>query len=387
MFSHGLAGSRNAYSYICGDLASKGMVVIAPDHRDGSSPIQHVRATPDIEARIVHQVKISHTANDEVYEARDKQLRIRLWEISMALEALVKIDDGDEVENLDENTSYKRKERVEVLRQFGSKMDVHRRGKVNWCGHSFGASTIVQLLKSIYYSTERPEDAGRPLVTPKAKAAIFEQITPRSTTSLLDLWGLPLQSPEQAFLWDKPLPAYADGGVNGDNVLSILSEGFNNWKGNLNIIKHTVTGPSNSRPQDSGYVSRDSPSPGPSEMKGSGEGPHMFFVERSQHFNHSDYGILFPWITKRFAQADDPERILELNTRAIVQVIREAGTDVPGTDDSEILERSSHIKRWISIPMDGDATKSESLEAVTRKLSNASIEHTAAPTDDTKLEL
>lgn len=47
MFSHGLAGSRNTYSYICGDMASNGMVVIAMDHRDGSSPIQHVRATAD----------------------------------------------------------------------------------------------------------------------------------------------------------------------------------------------------------------------------------------------------------------------------------------------------------------------------------------------------
>ena len=58
VFSHGLAGSRNAYSYVCGDLASNGMIVIALDHRDGSSPIQYVRATTDTEERIVYPVKI-----------------------------------------------------------------------------------------------------------------------------------------------------------------------------------------------------------------------------------------------------------------------------------------------------------------------------------------
>lgn len=103
-FSHGLAGSRNTYSYVCGDLASHGMIVIAMDHRDGSSPVQYVRATAESEARIVNTIKISHEAGKEVFEARDKQLRIRLWEISTALEALVKIDAGEEVENLDENS-------------------------------------------------------------------------------------------------------------------------------------------------------------------------------------------------------------------------------------------------------------------------------------------
>ena len=77
------------------------MIVIALDHRDGSSPIQYVRETAESEAHVVYPVKISHEPCDEVYEARDKQLRIRLWEISMAYEALMKIDAGQEVENLD----------------------------------------------------------------------------------------------------------------------------------------------------------------------------------------------------------------------------------------------------------------------------------------------
>lgn len=434
IFSHGLAGSRNAYSYVCGDLASNGMIVVALDHRDGSSPVQYVRETSETEARVVYSTKISHEPLKEVYEARDRQLRIRLWEISMAFELLMKIDAGQEVENLDSNTSRRRKERVEVLWQFDGKLDIHRAGKVSWCGHSFGAVTITQLLKSIYYSTERPAEAGNPLITPRADAAILHQIMPESPTLLLDMWGLPLQSPDQAYLWDKPLPSYAIGGPQGKNVLSVLSEAFNNWNDNLNVNKHIVASPSRSRrpsvaPQltrekgrllpawarlrdpspgeDSGYASQGSRSPARSltryASRGSGhssspldtaspktspdrqiaksEGPHMFYVQRSQHFNQSDFGILFPWLARRFAKAEEPERILELNTRAIVQVLREAGIEVAGEDDKEILESESCVRRWmpISVGDEDQATTESALKSVDGKLSIGSMKDTAAP--------
>lgn len=430
IFSHGLAGSRNAYSYVCGDLASNGMIVIALDHRDGSSPIQYVRSTAETEAHVVNTVKISHEPTEKVYTARDRQLRIRLWEISMAYEALMKIDAGQEVENLDMNTSQKRQERVEVLWQFDGKLDIHRAGKVTFCGHSFGAATMAQLVKSVFYSSERPADTGKPLITPNADAAILHQIMPDTPVILLDLWGLPLQSPHQAWLLEKPLPTYAAGGPQGDNTLSVLSEAFHNWTESLNMNKHIMAGPTRSRrpsaaprltrekgkllpswarlrdtspSKDSGYASRDSRSPTRSphrnlarqRSRGSGlsnalsatpspkqspdrsdektRGPHMFYVQKSQHFNHSDFGILFPWLARRFTKAEEPERILELNTRAMVQVVREAGIEVAGEDDKDILDAGADIRRWKPITvvneLDVNAEKPVGLGEVGRQLS------------------
>ncbi|KYG47917.1 hypothetical protein M433DRAFT_84785 [Acidomyces richmondensis BFW] len=368
-FSHGLAGSRNAYSQICGDLASNGMIVISLDHRDGSSPIQYVRATATTEAHVVYPVKIPHhPVTDDVYEGRDKQLRIRLWEICMAFEALVKIDRGHHIENLDSNTSRIRQERMEVLWQFNDMMDIHRPGKVTWAGHSFGAATTVQLLKSIFYYQERCEMDGKPLIIPNRDAAIVGQIVAESPTVLLDMWCMPLQSPSQKFLWDRPLPSFAIGGPNGANVLSILSEAFKNWEDNLNIIKAVAAKPSLSRR--------------PSRTKEHKSGPHMFYVARSQHFNQSDFGIVFSYIAYRVTKAEEPEWCLALNTRAMVQVIRESGIEVSGEDDKEILDREGGIRKWIPITVDDDEQLlSPGTDALVTATSARLVTCTSAPKD------
>ncbi|KAK5113925.1 hypothetical protein LTR62_003048 [Meristemomyces frigidus] len=436
IFSHGLAGSRNAYSQICGDLASNGMIVIALDHRDGSSPIQYVRATTNTEAHIVSPVKIPHEpVTKAVYDARDKQIRIRLWEISMAYEALVQIDKGQNIENLDSNTSRLRKERMEVLWQFNDMLDIHKPGRVTWAGHSFGAATMVQLLKTIFYHRERTETDGNALIAPHADAAIIQQIACESPTILLDMWGLPLKSPEQHFLWERPLPSYAVGGPDGANVLSVLSEAFHNWEDNLDINKFIVAKPSRSRrpsvvprltrekgkllpdfarlrapspASGSGYASslaRSSPqltrqvsmetgitTPSKSSssrlsQRSAGQrtaGPHIFYVAMSQHFNQSDFGILFPWIALRLTKAEEPKEILELNTRAMVQVIREAGIQVSGEEDAEILDKEGEVRRWIRIPVEDelnakDASRPGALRSIDRKLSITSTRTLAPP--------
>jgi platelet-activating factor acetylhydrolase len=405
MFSHGLAGSRNTYSYICGDMASNGMVVIAMDHRDGSSPIQYVRATADSPARSIPAVKIPHTASAETYEGRDKQLRIRLWETSMIYEALMKIDAGQSVENMDENTSWSRKERTEVLKQFEGALDIHRPGKVSWAGHSFGAATTVQLLKNIFYYQEKPQSASKPLIMPKSDAAIVQQILPESPALLLDMWCLPFRSPDQRWLLERPMPSYNAGGPQGDNILSVLSEGFFKWSDNREVTKQIISPPQQSPKtsaslklppslarvrddspassmRDSGYASDgSSPQRKPAAQPTRTKGPHMFYPLHSQHFNQSDFGVLFPWITKRFAKAEEPEHIIDLNVRAMVQVMREADIEVAGEVDTEILDKNKGVRSWVHIPLSG-SQEANVAAAVEKRSSKAD----QAPRDGTMEE-
>ncbi|TVY81442.1 putative phospholipase A2, partial [Lachnellula suecica] len=160
LFSHGLGGSRNAYSHIVGSIASHGMIVIAPEHRDGSTPVSYIRAPPSVTGdnekrsdkvkKRVDYHRISHTPSPEVEEGRNAQLRIRLWEMGLIHDSLLKLDiNPSSLTNLNTSTT--------PLTMFGGKMDVHRPGKMVFAGHSFGASTTAQLVKSTFYAPRNSE--------------------------------------------------------------------------------------------------------------------------------------------------------------------------------------------------------------------------------------
>ena len=54
VFSHGLGGTRTTYSQYCGELASRGNIVLAPEHRDGSGPITVVRSATGEERSVLY---------------------------------------------------------------------------------------------------------------------------------------------------------------------------------------------------------------------------------------------------------------------------------------------------------------------------------------------
>jgi platelet-activating factor acetylhydrolase len=365
MFSHGLGGSRNAYSHVVGSLASHGIVVIAPDHRDGSSPISFVH-TPDEKEKVkkVDYKKVAHQASTAVYEQRDEQLRIRCWELGLIHDALLKIDAGKTLTNVSEehhHHHHKKGGAIDPLKMFESKLSIHTPGSIAWAGHSFGAATAVQFTKSVFY---RPSSSSsstyRPLFSPAEASSIVKQVTPTSPVILLDLWALPIQSPATAWLRSKPMPCYSSPS-GGSTLLAILSEAFYKWSGNLNDTKKVLAKPTNTTSQ-----SRDQP------------GPHIFYPVSSAHLSQSDFGVLFPWVTTKVFGAKEPERVLKLNVRAALQVLRNAGVEVANTnavdmelgdgatettsDDKILSTAKDSVRDWISLGTD-EVKRSKESEA------------------------
>lgn len=357
VFSHGLGGSKNAYSHLCGSLASYGVVVIAPDHRDGSSPVSFVR---DAEGKVVKKIDyqpLPHTATKTTEEARNQQLKIRLWELGLIHKILVQLDHGRKltnyggdkpVEEQPQQSLYSKGSLAEMasrllgdkvpdtykpslakgdLSMFASKLDVNTPGKIAWAGHSLGAASVVQFIKTVYYGKAAADapDSYQPLYTPGKSSSINRQITPQSPVMLLDLWCLPMESSSTQWLWQKPLPSYDESGPAGANLLAILSEAFFKWRGNLLQTKRVLS----ERP-----ALKKPPKP-------KRAAPNIFYPVGSAHLSQSDFGVLFPFMTKRAFGATDPARVLRLNTRAMLQVLRNMKFEVAGHASIDMEESKS----------------------------------------------
>lgn len=325
IFSHGLGGNRNAYSHIAGSMASHGVVVVCPEHRDGSAAVSFIR-DPAAEAtffakntrRTVPYVKISHDQTRETWDARNQQLKVRLWELGLLHESILDIEAGLDMRNLNTSTP------AASLAQFASKLDVQEPGSIMFGGHSFGAATIVQFLKSTFYAGSRELRAiEQPLFTPAPGSRIRTQITAKNLLVMLDMWCFPLVSPTTTALYRLPLPAYVDHdptAPGGAAILAVESETFVNWTEHLHAMCRIIS------PEPSAPVVKASVFERPGSAVRLPE-PNFFYVVNSAHLNQSDFGVLFPWLTKKVFGAEQPERALRLNVRAILQLLRV--NDVP----------------------------------------------------------
>ena len=357
VFSHGLGGTRNAYSHLTGSLASHGLVVVAPEHRDGSAPISLIHSTDGHPAKAVDYRALPYKPSPEVEEVRNKQLEIRLWEMGLIHEALLKLDTNPvQLHNIGVGKS----DDPVSLGMFASALDVHTPGKISWSGHSFGAATVVQFIKSVYYHDSRPSNGYAPLYRPAPKSPLVSQVTPSTPIALLDLWTLPLLSSPTSYLWAKPLPAH--NSKNGSPPLAILSEAFFKWNSNLQETKRVISSPAGQK----------------SAMEAN---PHIFYPISSAHLSQSDFGPLFPWTTKKIFKAEDPERTMRLNVRAILESLRRSGVRVADTSasdmemeiegpdaqqregdqmlplaqDHRILATDGSVRGWIAIPLNNDS--------------------------------
>lgn len=335
IFSHGLGGSRNAYSQLVGSIASHGIIVIATEHRDGSAPISYIRDVPSNNSvgeklsakrakRTVDYTKLSHTPSPEVEAGRDEQLKIRLWELGLIHESLRQVDFGKDLGNLNTSST--------PLTPFQDMMDVHTPGKTIFAGHSFGATSVSQFVKSTFYSARTSEAPStyKPLFTPSSRSAIREQITPKTPLLLFDMWCFPLRNAATRWLWDLPLPCYSSKDAPGGSaVLAVESQAFFKWSTHLKATKRFL-----------------SPDPSVEDYSYQGQNwmePQIFYATTSAHLSQSDFGLLFPWVVKKVFGSEEPERLMRLNVRAALQVLRNQDIEVSATSaaDMEVSEDST----------------------------------------------
>lgn len=373
VFSHGLSGTSNGYSYLLGSIASHGVVVFAPFHHDGSAPVAYNRATDVSKSYVVPYKQIPHEFSEENTAARNLQLKIRMWELGLLHQAMLKLDLGDTLRNLDDKDGGDK-----ALLMFRSRLNVHRPGGISWAGHSFGAATMAAFLKSVFYRQAAPfldQDKQVVLFAPPEGSEIIRQVTPQSPVILLDPWMMPIRSESLTWLWHKPMPCYAPSGPGGAGILAVLSEAFFNWSSHLDHTKRLLS----SSPSSVNISTSSSDPP-----------PRFFYMHASAHPSQSDFSLMFAWISKTFFNAREPERLLRLNMRAMLQLLRENGAEVADSvigawdetptdsgDDGKILRSDGGVRGWEFIPL--STQKKLSLDAEQPEKDGVNTPFDAAP--------
>ncbi|KAF7301825.1 N-acetyltransferase domain-containing protein [Mycena indigotica] len=171
-FSHGLGGSRTAYSQVCAELASSGRVVLAIEHRDGTSPATTARNGRTVLYYREQDVAFPEDMKLGVLPLRTDQLAFRrqeIYRIFEAFSALVNTKDAASFAGLEG-------EQVDLGGwQSSTGVPLVKCDNLTLAGHSFGGCTVLDVLSSPPCSPSSP--------LPVAKAL------------LLDPWLEPLPTP------------------------------------------------------------------------------------------------------------------------------------------------------------------------------------------------
>ncbi|XP_070548085.1 platelet-activating factor acetylhydrolase-like [Ptychodera flava] len=186
VFSHGLGANRTTYSSVCLNLASQGFIVAAVEHRDQSaSATYYLHQSDDSEELIEQWVPYERPIpGQDEFPLRNRQVVARAEECKKAFDILEKINRGVEITNI--------VDRQTDLQQFKDRLDLT---KAAIAGHSFGAATSLQTLKT----------------DERFRCALA-----------LDTWMLPL---------DKTLPSQVN-----QPILFVNTETFH-WPGNIVKMK------------------------------------------------------------------------------------------------------------------------------------------------------
>lgn len=303
IFSHGLGGTRTAYSTMCGEFASYGFVVCAIEHRDGSGPrtfVNHARGGEQSTERPTKLGKVDHSEKEERQgyhkvdyifpknnpfdtspsneegvdsELRAAQIDLRLAEIEEAYRVLREISEG-------RGEGIARQNRREEGCIGGSSRGLKGVDWAGWknrfhadkfimAGHSFGAATVVEVLRN---------------------ADRFENV---QAGIIYDIWGAPIKPPEEDARHRIHSP-----------LLGINSEAFMYWQTNFDAVMTLMN-----------------------EAKEQGAPAFLCTVRGSVHISQSDFSVLYKHACSFFLKATvHPQRAIDLNISASLEFLRDVIT-------------------------------------------------------------
>ncbi|KKY18171.1 putative paf-acetylhydrolase family member [Phaeomoniella chlamydospora] len=144
VFSHGMASSRNDYTQYCAELASRGYIVAAIEHRDGSSPASVIFSAGGDE-KVVFNIRpddIKSKTSIDIDELKRIQLAFRQAEVEETVEALRSIQVGRG------GALFKNNPRGEgaTLQDWTGRLSFDN---LVVAGHSYGATLALQTLRGV----------------------------------------------------------------------------------------------------------------------------------------------------------------------------------------------------------------------------------------------
>lgn len=304
-FSHGLGGSRTAYSSLCGELASYGFVCISVEHRDGSGARTFVNHSQHGEGSMRDREEkggVDHLPEDKAkgfdtvdyvwpkgnpmdtsptndkgpdIRLRRAQIDLRMSEIEEAYHVMSKIARGNGEEVAERNLRSKNFVGGSSIALNGvdwtSWNGRVRLNHVTMAGHSFGAATTVQIARD----TKR-----------------FPWI---SQAVVYDIWGQPLKLSSSANIADLEL---------SDRIkrplLAINSEAFSYWETNFDVVQALAM-----------------------EARSQNTLAWLMTVRGTVHVSQSDFPSLYPRLTSfALKTTADPRRALDINVTATLEFLK-----------------------------------------------------------------
>lgn len=139
IFSHGMASGRTSYTHYCGELASRGFIVAAIEHRDGSGPATTIKDKSQTSPLFSFTPQSLHPEPD--YETFKKlQLSMRQAEVDATVSILHQLNSGAGQSLANTNTYAE----GTWLRAWAGRLNFDR---MVIAGHSFGATLALQTLR------------------------------------------------------------------------------------------------------------------------------------------------------------------------------------------------------------------------------------------------